>query len=101
PVIFHVNYFLRGKDGKFLNGIKDKHVWLKWMEMRTEFMNSLLNHSFPNGRPCSIECGFKNRRPVLRADKIILENKCFYRQTILLQEFLLPLKNPIFPGRAA
>lgn len=34
PVIFHVNYFLRGKDGKFLNGIKDKHVWLKWMEMR-------------------------------------------------------------------
>lgn len=34
PVIFHVNYFLRGKDGKFLNGIKDKHVWVKWMEQR-------------------------------------------------------------------
>ncbi|NQT75899.1 MAG: phosphoenolpyruvate carboxykinase (GTP) [Candidatus Omnitrophica bacterium] len=34
PLVFHVNYFLRGKDGKFLNGIKDKHVWLKWMEMR-------------------------------------------------------------------
>lgn len=34
PLIFHVNYFLRGKDGKFLNGIKDKHVWLKWMEKR-------------------------------------------------------------------
>ncbi|MDP8229783.1 MAG: phosphoenolpyruvate carboxykinase (GTP) [Candidatus Gorgyraea atricola] len=34
PFVFHVNYFLRGKDGKFLNGIKDKHVWLKWMELR-------------------------------------------------------------------
>ena len=34
PLIFHVNYFLRGEDGKFLNGIKDKHVWLKWMELR-------------------------------------------------------------------
>jgi len=34
PLIFHVNYFLRGKDGKYLNGIKDKHVWLKWMELR-------------------------------------------------------------------
>ena len=34
PLIFHVNYFLRGKDGKFLNGIKDKHVWVKWMEQR-------------------------------------------------------------------
>ena len=34
PLVFHVNYFLRGKDKKFLNGIKDKHVWLKWMELR-------------------------------------------------------------------
>ncbi|MFC1667686.1 phosphoenolpyruvate carboxykinase (GTP) [Candidatus Omnitrophota bacterium] len=34
PLIFHVNYFLRGEDKKFLNGIKDKHVWIKWMELR-------------------------------------------------------------------
>ena len=34
PLIFHVNYFLRGRDGRFLNGIKDKHVWVKWMELR-------------------------------------------------------------------
>ncbi|MFA5389033.1 MAG: phosphoenolpyruvate carboxykinase (GTP) [Candidatus Omnitrophota bacterium] len=34
PLIFHVNYFLRGKNGKYLNGVKDKHVWLKWMESR-------------------------------------------------------------------
>jgi len=29
-----VNYFLRNKQGKFLNGIRDKHVWVKWMELR-------------------------------------------------------------------
>jgi phosphoenolpyruvate carboxykinase (GTP) len=34
PLIFHVNYFLRGSGGKYLNGIKDKHVWIKWMEKR-------------------------------------------------------------------
>lgn len=34
PVIFHVNYFLRGKGGKYLNGMQDKHVWIKWMELR-------------------------------------------------------------------
>lgn len=34
PLIFHVNYFLRGKDGLYLNGVKDKHIWLKWMELR-------------------------------------------------------------------
>ncbi|MFC1571539.1 phosphoenolpyruvate carboxykinase (GTP) [Candidatus Margulisiibacteriota bacterium] len=34
PAIFSVNYFLKGKDGKYLNGVKDKHVWLKWMELR-------------------------------------------------------------------
>ncbi|RKY41762.1 MAG: phosphoenolpyruvate carboxykinase (GTP) [Candidatus Makaraimicrobium thalassicum] len=34
PFIFCVNYFLRGADGKYLNGIKDKHVWIKWMELR-------------------------------------------------------------------
>ena len=34
PFIFHVNYFLRGKNKKFLNDIKDKHVWIKWMELR-------------------------------------------------------------------
>lgn len=35
PVVFGVNYFLRAKDnGKFLNDIQDKHVWIKWMELR-------------------------------------------------------------------
>jgi phosphoenolpyruvate carboxykinase (GTP) len=35
PTIFGVNYFLRDKDnGKFLNAIQDKHVWIKWMELR-------------------------------------------------------------------
>jgi len=34
PVIFGVNYFLRDKEGKFLNTRLDKHVWIKWMELR-------------------------------------------------------------------
>jgi len=34
PLVFGVNYFLRDKDGKFVNGVPDKHVWVKWMELR-------------------------------------------------------------------
>ncbi len=34
PKIFGVNYFLKDKDGKFLNEKTDKRVWYKWMEMR-------------------------------------------------------------------
>jgi phosphoenolpyruvate carboxykinase (GTP) len=34
PVIFSVNYFLRGKDGKYLNGMMDKKVWILWAELR-------------------------------------------------------------------
>lgn len=34
PAVFGVNYFLRGADGKFLNDVPDKHVWIKWMELR-------------------------------------------------------------------
>jgi phosphoenolpyruvate carboxykinase (GTP) len=35
PIVFGVNYFLRAKDNeKFLNDIQDKHVWIKWMELR-------------------------------------------------------------------
>ncbi|MFP4054466.1 MAG: phosphoenolpyruvate carboxykinase domain-containing protein, partial [Phycisphaerae bacterium] len=34
PGVFGVNYFLKGKDGKFLNGMLDKAVWVKWMELR-------------------------------------------------------------------
>lgn len=33
--IFGVNYFLHDlNSGKFLNGRRDKHVWVKWMELR-------------------------------------------------------------------
>ena len=35
PKIFACNYFLKDmKTGKWLNGVKDKRVWLKWMELR-------------------------------------------------------------------
>lgn len=35
PKIFGVNYFLKDKEGKFLNEKTDKRVWYKWMERRT------------------------------------------------------------------
>ena len=34
PLVFSVNYFLRGKDGKYLNGMADKKVWILWAELR-------------------------------------------------------------------
>lgn len=34
PIIFGVNYFLRDDAGKFLNAVRDKHAWVKWMELR-------------------------------------------------------------------
>jgi phosphoenolpyruvate carboxykinase (GTP) len=36
PLIFSVNYFLRDGQGKFLNQIQDKLVWLKWMRLRVD-----------------------------------------------------------------
>jgi len=34
PLIFTVNYFLKGKDGNYLNTKLDKEAWLMWMEGR-------------------------------------------------------------------
>jgi phosphoenolpyruvate carboxykinase (GTP) len=34
PSIFAVNYFLKDKNGKYLNGINDKKVWILWAELR-------------------------------------------------------------------
>jgi phosphoenolpyruvate carboxykinase (GTP) len=34
PLIFGVNYFLRDEEGRFVNAVRDKHVWIKWMEHR-------------------------------------------------------------------
>ncbi len=34
PAVFGVNYFLRNKAGNFVNDRRDKHVWVKWMELR-------------------------------------------------------------------
>jgi phosphoenolpyruvate carboxykinase (GTP) len=34
PVVFGVNYFLQDKKGEYLNDPRDKHVWVKWMELR-------------------------------------------------------------------
>lgn len=34
PLVFGVNYFLKGRDGAYLTDIADKRVWLKWIELR-------------------------------------------------------------------
>ncbi|MHC4912065.1 MAG: phosphoenolpyruvate carboxykinase (GTP) [Planctomycetota bacterium] len=34
PLVFGVNYFLRDNEGNFVNAVRDKHVWVKWMELR-------------------------------------------------------------------
>jgi phosphoenolpyruvate carboxykinase (GTP) len=34
PSIFSVNYFLKKKNGKYMNAMNDKYVWVKWMELR-------------------------------------------------------------------
>jgi len=34
PLIFSVNYFLKDKNGKYLNQILDKMVWILWAELR-------------------------------------------------------------------
>ena len=34
PLIFAVNYFLKDENGEYLNGMADKAVWAKWMELR-------------------------------------------------------------------
>lgn len=34
PLVFSVNYFLKDKDGKYLNGMGDKKVWILWAELR-------------------------------------------------------------------
>jgi phosphoenolpyruvate carboxykinase (GTP) len=34
PLIFSVNYFLKDKKGKYLNGMADKLIWILWAELR-------------------------------------------------------------------
>ncbi len=34
PLIFSVNYFLKDKNGKYLNGMADKKIWILWAELR-------------------------------------------------------------------
>ena len=35
PKVFSTNYFLKNKEGKYLNGMLDKLVWVMWAEGRT------------------------------------------------------------------
>ena len=48
PSIFGINYFLRDlKTGNFLNDRKDKHVWVRWIELRVH--NDARTRKTPTG----------------------------------------------------
>ena len=34
PLVFSVNYFLKDENGRYLNGMADKLVWILWAELR-------------------------------------------------------------------
>lgn len=48
PRIFSVNYFLKDRNGNFLNEKTDKKVWYKWMELRVN--NDVNAIETPTGR---------------------------------------------------
>ncbi|MCK4941607.1 phosphoenolpyruvate carboxykinase (GTP) [candidate division WOR-3 bacterium] len=48
PLIFSVNYFLKDKEGNFLNEKTDKKVWYKWTELRAH--NDVEAIDTPTGR---------------------------------------------------
>jgi len=43
PKVFATNYFLKNKEGKYLNGILDKLCWVIWAEGRTKQEYSAIN----------------------------------------------------------
>ncbi|MDI6641133.1 MAG: phosphoenolpyruvate carboxykinase (GTP) [Elusimicrobiota bacterium] len=48
PAVFGVNYFLRDlKTNEFLNTRRDKHIWVKWMELRVH--NDVKARNTPTG----------------------------------------------------
>jgi len=66
PVIFSVNYFLKDKDGNFLNEKTDKKVWYKWMELRVH--NDVEAIETPTGRIPKYEDIKKLFKEVLNKD---------------------------------
>jgi phosphoenolpyruvate carboxykinase (GTP) len=66
PLIFSVNYFLKDKEGNFLNEKTDKKVWYKWMELRAH--NDVEAINTPTGRIPKYEDLKKLFKDVLNKD---------------------------------
>ncbi|UCD19355.1 MAG: phosphoenolpyruvate carboxykinase (GTP), partial [candidate division WOR-3 bacterium] len=66
PLIFSVNYFLKDKEGNFLNAKTDKKVWYKWMELRAH--NDVEAIDTPTGRIPKYEDLKKLFKDVLNKD---------------------------------
>jgi phosphoenolpyruvate carboxykinase (GTP) len=66
PLIFSVNYFLKDKEGNFLNAKTDKKVWYRWMELRAH--NDVGVIDTPTGRIPKYEDLKKLFKEVLNKD---------------------------------
>ncbi|MFH1063159.1 MAG: phosphoenolpyruvate carboxykinase (GTP) [Candidatus Omnitrophota bacterium] len=78
PVIFGANYFLKDKNGKYLSGLQDKRVWLKWIESRVH--NDAGGIMTPIGMIPRYEDLKKLFKNVLKID---------YTETVYNQQFMI------------
>ena len=78
PLIFSVNYFLKDKEGNFLNEKTDKKVWYRWMELRAH--NDVGAIDTPTGRIPKYEDLKKLFKDVLDKD---------YREEDYKQQFMV------------
>ena len=81
PSIFSVNYFLKDKNGKYLTGMEDKRVWVKWMELRVN--NDVDAIKIPTGYIPRYEDLKKLFRKVLAED---------YSQDEYIEQFTLKVR---------
>ena len=80
PLIFSVNYFLKDKDGDFLNAKTDKKIWYKWAELRVH--KEIDAVETPTGRIPKYEDLKRLFKDVLNKDYTIEEyNKQFMIRT--------------------
>ena len=84
PKIFGVNYFLKDRNGNFMNERVDKSIWLKWMELRIH--NDVSAIKTPTGYIPKYEDLRRLFREVL--DKEYIEDNYTRQFTIRIPELL-------------
>ena len=61
PKVFAVNYFQKDENGKYMTGMNDKNVWVKWMELRTHNEVGALK------TPCGYIPKYKDLKPLFKS----------------------------------